>query len=241
MINTSTFAKLENSSGVSQRTAALTAGIGLILMFFPAIFANFLVISNTVVPGDAAATTANVMANEMQFRLGILSIMIVIILDVIVAWALYVFFKPVNRDLSLLAGWFRLIYAAVFSAALFNLVDALRLITIAEPLTSSIETQILLALNAYSDQWAFALILFGVHLLLLGYLAFKASFVPKILAILVLIAGFGYVFDSVVGILFPDAGIAIGMFTFIGEMLLAIWLVVKGIRVKVWSQPAIAA
>ena len=105
--------------------AAKVAGFGLLIMTVFAIYANFFVLESLIVPGDAAETTTNIMANELLFRMGICSLIIVIILDVVVAWALYVFLKPINKSLSLLAAWFRLVYAAIFGIALANLFGVL--------------------------------------------------------------------------------------------------------------------
>lgn len=232
--------KADSTADTSQRKAAIVAGLGLLLMMIPAIFSNYVVIQDLIVPGDAASTAANFLANEPQFRMSILGFTIVAILDVLVSWALYVFFRPVNKSLSLLTAWFRLVYTVILVVAVFNLLDALRLLTDVIHLTlfaaEEIHAQALLSLNAFNDEWAFALILFGVHLVLLGYLAFKSGYMSKILGILVIVAGLGYLIDSLSGLLFPNLGVAIGLFTFMGEILLAIWLLIKGLNVKVWEK-----
>lgn len=79
--------------------------------------------------GDAATTANNIMANELLFRSGIDSFMIVVILDVAVAWALYILLQPVNRNLAMLAAWFRLVYAAIFGIALHNFLSVLQLLS----------------------------------------------------------------------------------------------------------------
>ena len=86
----------------SLRKAAIVSGLGLLVMTIFAIFAQVFVLQGLIVEGDAAATASNIMANEMMFRFGILSFMIVIVCDVLVAWGLYVLLKPVNKNLSLL-------------------------------------------------------------------------------------------------------------------------------------------
>lgn len=230
------------TADTSQRNAAIVAGVGLLLMFVAAIFASF-VHDSMLVPGDAAATANNILANELQFRLAILSFLFVIVLDVLVAWGLYVFFRPVDRNLSLLAAWFRVVYAAVFLATILDLGNVLRLLHSADALavleTDQLQAQALLTLNAFSDGWDFGLAVFGLHLVVLGYLVFKADYIPKILAALVVICGFGYVFDSVTGFLFPNFGVTVSLFTFIGEMLLALWLVIKGVSIKQWEKLAL--
>lgn len=76
------------------------------------------------------------------------------------------------------------------------------------------------------------LVLFGGHLLLLGYLAYQSGFVPKLLAILIAIAGAGYVIDSFGSLLSGSYTVELSTFTFIGEALLIIWLLVKGRRLS---------
>jgi hypothetical protein len=114
---------------VSLRTAAIVAGLGLLVMAILAPFTNFYVFQNLIVPGDAKTTADNIMASGGLFRIGISCFLVVAILDIVVAWALYVLLKPVNRSLSLLAAWFRVVYAAVFTIALNNLIDALQLLS----------------------------------------------------------------------------------------------------------------
>lgn len=226
----------------SQRNAAIAAGAGLLIMTVAAIFARF-VYDSMLVPGDAAATANNILANELQFRLAIISFLFVIVLDVIVAWGLYVLLRPVNRNLSLLAAWFRLVYAAVFMVTLLDLGNALRILHSAGTLvvleTGQLQAQALLALSAFSDGWSFALAVFGLHLTVLGYLVFKAGFMPKILGALLIIAGLGYMFDSITGFIFPNFGVTVGQITFIGELLLALWLVIKSARAKNWEKLAL--
>ena len=109
------------STDISLRTAAVVAGLGLLMMAILAAFANFSVFQNLVVPGDAKTTADNIMASGGLFRIGICSFLVV-------AWALYVLLKPVNMSISLLAAWFRVVYAAIFAIALNNLFSALQLL-----------------------------------------------------------------------------------------------------------------
>ena len=94
----------------SQSKAALIAGYGLLIMTIVFILADSFAFKNLIVPGDAATTASNIIANDKLFRIAICCFTIVAILDVIVAWALYILLKPVNKSLSLLMAWFRLVY-----------------------------------------------------------------------------------------------------------------------------------
>lgn len=75
------------------------------------------------------------MANELLFRSGIASFMVVVILDVAVAWVLYILLQPVNKSLAMLAVWFRLVFAAIFGIALHNFLSVLQLLSGADYLT----------------------------------------------------------------------------------------------------------
>ena len=113
----------------SIRTASITAGVALLLMSAVAIFGNVVVVDGLVSEGDAAQTAADIMASEGLFRLGIASLVVVIALDVVVAWALYRVFSPVNKSLSLLAMALRLVYSGVFMVAVGHLLGAVRLLS----------------------------------------------------------------------------------------------------------------
>jgi len=227
---------------ISLRKAAIVAGLGLLIMILPAIFMNFFVLESLIVPGDAAETANNIMANELQFRIGICSFIIVIILDVLVAWALYVFLKPVNKSLSLLAAWFRLLYTAVFGFALLYLVTVLRLLSDADYLTvfgtDQLHAQVMLSLNAFSDGWAIGYVcFFSLHLFVLGYLVYKSGYIPRILGVLLIIGGFGYLIDTFALLLLPNYEAYEAIFTLLiiptalGEVLLALWLLIKGVKI----------
>jgi hypothetical protein len=219
---------------ISPRKAAIVAGLGLLIMTILAVIANFSVLQNLIVPEDATATASNILASTELFRIGICCLLIVAILDVVVAWALYIFLKPVNRSFSLLAAWFRVVYAAIFVTAMNNLLIVLQLLNDVDYLkvfeTNQLQAQVMLSLNAFTSGWNIGLAIFGLHLLLVGYLAFKSSYIPKLLGILLIIAGLGYLTDSLGKILIPNYDISITMFTFIGEAVLMLWLLWRGIK-----------
>jgi hypothetical protein len=227
---------------VSLRQAAKIAGFGLLIMTLPAIFTNFFVLQGLVVPGDAAQTATNIMANELLFRLGIGGFVIVIILDVVVAWGLYVFLKPVNRSVSLLAAWFRLLYAAVFGFVLLYLVIPVRLLSGADYLTAlgtdQLNAQALLSLNTFTDGWAIGYAcFFGLHLFFLGYLVLKSDYIPRILGVLLIISSLAYLIDNGARLVFPNyedyqavASMVVFLPAFIGEFTFMLWLLFRGGR-----------
>jgi hypothetical protein len=216
----------------SIRHASITAGVGMLLMSVLAGFGNFVALKGLVATGDAARTATNIMDSEALFRLGIVSLFLVIALDVVVAWGLYRVFSPVSTSLSMLAAAFRLVFAAVFLAAVGRLLGVLRLLGNDQYLSvfgpDQLHAQALLGINAFNDLWMVGLGLFGLHLILLGYLAYRSGYAPRLLGVLIAVAGLGYLVDSFGVVLSQGSWTAVGSFTFLGEFLLALWLVIRG-------------
>ncbi|MDD3246589.1 MAG: DUF4386 domain-containing protein [Methanosarcina sp.] len=220
----------------------MVAGVSYLIIFVLGIFANFFILQDLIVPEDAAATVNNIMANELQFRLGILGFIIMVIFDVVVAWALYVLLKPVNRSISLLAAWFRLVNATIFGIALYNLFSVLQLLGGANYLkvfeTGQLQAQMMLFLNAFNATWLIGLIFFGIHLFILGYLIFKSDYIPGILGFLLIVASLGYLIDSFANFLLPNYTDYETIFMLIvvvpgiiGELSFTLWLLLKGAKI----------
>jgi hypothetical protein len=229
--------KMINSANrISLRTAALIAGIGLLIMVFVAPFAELYVYPKLVVPGSAAETAQNIIANKTLFISAILGYLITFICDVLVAWALYVLLKPVNENLSLLTAWFRLVYTVIALVALLNLVTVLRLLNTSDTLTifpaDQFYAQIMLSINAFRSNWYFGLIFFGIHLGLLGYLVIRSNYIPRILGIFLIVAGSGYLLTNLKPFLFPNINLDLAEYTFYGELIFMLWLLIRGPRIQ---------
>jgi len=220
----------------SKRTFALVAGFGLLAMALLAPFAQFGVLQTLIVPADAAATTSNILGSAGLFRAAIAAFLIIATLDIVVAWGLYILLRPTNASLALLVAWLRVAYAAVFAYALVNLLDVAQLLqnTSATALSPvQVQAQVASSIASFNNGWDLALAIFGLHLVGLGALLFKAVDFPKVLGALVAVAGVGYLADSFGTILVPDYTLTISVFTFIGEALLIVWLfklAIKGSR-----------
>jgi hypothetical protein len=220
----------------SKRTFALVAAIGLLLMAILAPFAQFGVLASLIVPTDAAATTNNIAASLGLFGAAVAAFFVVAILDVVVAWGMYVLLRPVNKRAALLVAWLRVVYAAVFAYALLNLFDVAQLLNGASAATlqsDQLHTQVATSVTAFHNGWDLALAIFGLHLVGLGGLLFRSADFPRFLGGLVVLAGAGYLADSFGRILVPGYTLTISTFTFVGEALLIVWLfklAIKGSR-----------
>ena len=210
-------------TNVSPRTAAIIAGTGLLLMAILSPIAYLNIFQNLVQFDNPALTAQNILHSMGAFRTVILLLFAVALLDVLVAWALYIVLMPANKNLSALAAWLRVIYGIIFIFAISKLYVALQVIT-------ADGTQTMTLLKAFQSIWDKGLILFGFHLLVLGYLAFKSGYVPKWLGVFLLLAALGYIVDGFGKMLSPAYNLSIAQFTFIGEVFLIFWLLWMGIK-----------
>jgi len=228
-------ALLGSDADRSIRRASIIAGVGILLIAALAGFGKFVAVDGLVTPGDAVRTATDILASEGLFRLGVAALSVVVALDVVVAWALYRVFSPVSTGISLLASWFRLVYAGVLLVAVSHLVEVLRLLGDdqyrAAFNTDQLQAQALSGIHSFGEVLGAGLLLFGLHLLVVGCLAYRSGYVPRVIGVLLAVAGLGYVVDSVAAILFRGSWTDVSSFTFIGEFLLALWLVVRSSRV----------
>ncbi len=182
------------------RTAAIIAGVGYVVLFALGLFANFIVREGLIVTDDPGATAANIAESEGLFRLGMVGFLVIFFLDVIVAWALYIVFRKANRDLSLLAAWFRLVYTVFLGAAVIYFFQALQLLSEVDFLTvidsSQREALALVALDTFNSAWLIGLAAFGLHLVLLGGLVIQSRYAPRALGYVLIAAGLAYVADT---------------------------------------------
>ena len=97
--------------------------------------------------------------------------------------------------------------------------------------TGLLHSQALGHINSFTNVWDAALVLFGLNLFVLAYLANRSGYVPKLLCVLLAIAGFGYVFDTVVRVLVRGSSSDISAISGMGEFVFALWLLIRGRRI----------
>lgn len=197
--------------------------------------AEFVIFPDLLNYENAGITFNNIKENRSLFTIGIFLHLTTLICDIVVAWALYIFLRPVNKDFSLLIAFFRIVFAVITLAALLNLVSVLNLTQNLDYLTvfeDSLHSQLLLLIKNFNLQWSFAFIFFGIYLILLGILVYKAVYIPKIVGIFLILAGSGYLIDTLRSFFFPLIEMDYLMITFLGELVFMLWLLLKGWRVK---------
>ncbi|MBD2860662.1 DUF4386 domain-containing protein [Paenibacillus sp. IB182363] len=222
-----------------QHTSAIVAGVSLFIMSIAAAFSYGYVHTSLIVNDDALMTLTNIQQSGSRFAFGILGWLVIILTDLLVSWAFYVYLKPIHHEYSLLAGWLRLIYTAILAIAVSHLVVAGRIARAGtSPFNESINgmaSQSMLSIKAFESIWSLGLILFGLHLLAIGFIALSSRHIPKYVSIMIAIAGFSYVIVHVMDNFFPQLEpIASSLETLlsipmiIGELGFGIWLLIKG-------------
>lgn len=226
---------------VTPRRAAVIAGIGYVALFVLAVFANFVVIEGMVVSGDAAATVANIAAAPGTFRLGIAVFLLVAVIDVVVAWALLVLLREVAPDRSLLAAWLRVLHSVFLGVALASLYQADHLVSTVAGLPAAgagaTAAQVMLALDTFDAMWLVGLLFFGLHLVAVATLLVGPRVAPRILRVVLIVAGVAYVVDTLVQTVASDydaiAGVMLALVavpSVIGEAGLGLWLLARAGR-----------
>ena len=113
---------------ITCKKAALTAGCPLVTMAMVAGVGYNYAFSGFYRAGDIAGTLGNLkMGGYSLLKVAVAACTIILILDIIIAWALYEFFKNSSQSLSLLVAIFRLVYAAIPGGSIFYLLSALEL------------------------------------------------------------------------------------------------------------------
>jgi hypothetical protein len=227
-------APLENVNTTINR-ASTTAGVVLLFMAALSGFGYLFAVKGLVTPGNAVKTASKISAHESLFRFGFLSLFVVAALDAVVAWLLFRVFAPVNRRLSAVAAWGRTAYAAIFVVAVSQLTSVPGLLSPrgsgSSTATSQLRTQVLHRINSFNDIWNVGLILFGLYLIALAYLAYRSGFVPRLISVLLGMAGFAYLIDSFTALTIRATDTPLSTVSAAGEFVFALWLIIRGRRI----------
>src|SRR5947199_2990893 len=228
-----------------KRTARI-GGMLYLIIIVTGLFGEAFIRDKLIVSADATATANNIMASQLLWRIGIAADLIMHVCDVPLMLIFYVLLRPVNRNLALLAVLFNLVQTAVLVANKLNLLAALFLLGSADYLKAFDPHQLhalsYLSVKLHDYGFGVGLIFFGCECVVVGYLIFQSGYLPKAIGILMQIAGLCYVTNSFAMLVAPKFANmifpAIMVPSFIGELSLCLWLLVKGVNVSKWKQRA---
>lgn len=190
------------------------------------VFGIIYVPSTLIVPGSITTTISNIIENETLFRGSIISALVVQLVNVILPLILFRLFKHINKFMATLMVVFSLLAVPI---AFLNEINHL---VVLQLLDESKESQHLISvlLNLHEQGIIMAQVFWGLWLFPLGYLVYQSGYLPKFIGILLIIGSAGYVVDSFTLILLPQFKITFSEFTFLGEVIFPLWLLIKGIK-----------
>lgn len=240
----STSAAMAQKPGPSPRSLGRVAGVCQLLEAITATFGQVIVLGRLIVAGNAAATAANILGHQRLYWIGFSSSAIAVIFHLAWAFLMYDLLKPVNKRIAQFATLVILMGIAMQAVTALLYIAPLLVLQGGSSLSAFTTQQLQALATAFLKLGSYAFDIhvayFGLWCVLTGYLIFKSTFLPRILGILLAIAGFGwllYLAPPVAVPLFP----VIGVLSAIGEIPLELWLIVKSVNEQRWREQASAA
>lgn len=197
------------------RKWSIMSGVSLLVMAVAAGFAYGFVFTQFYVSNNPAQTLMNINANTPLFLSGAVVWCIILGTDLIVSYGFYTYLKPIDRTYAFSSGILRLLYSLFLAVGIVFLFAK-------NP-------------DMFLKFWSMGLFIIGFHLIATGLGTFKSTKVPRLLGVLLIIAGSGYALIHGLENFLPELAplasslesvLAIPMT--IGELSFGVWLLIKG-------------
>jgi hypothetical protein len=231
---------MERIAEASPRPMARITGVVYLLYFLTAV-SGVLFIRGIIVSGDPAATATHILAHERLFRLSVAVGLIATALYIAVTVLFYGLFKPVNKTVALLAAFFSLVgcsiqaVGSIFQVAPLAVLEGSPYLSVFK--VDQLQAVALMFIKLNVQATYISLVFFGLFNLLIGYLIFKSTFLPRILGVLMALSGLGwltFLSPSLANYLLAH----IEILGIIAEASLMLWLLAKGVNVERWKAQA---
>ncbi|HBK92126.1 MAG TPA: DUF4386 domain-containing protein [Parvularcula sp.] len=234
---------MDLSKQFSPRSSARLAGLIYLIVISGGGFAEAFVRQRLLAPGDAHATAAAIRANEPLMRLAFAADMIPLLLNMLLAAILYQLFKAVSERGALTAVFFVLASSAVQAAAMAFHFASLVVLGASPALSAfdaaQLEQLSYLFLRLHAHAYTIALLFFGGGALTIGFLLLGSKFMPRLLGLLMCLAGLCYLTNSMLYFVAPEfASIAILLPALLGEGGLTLWFLIVGVNAAAWRKQA---
>jgi len=232
----------QDHSTSTVRTARM-AGLAYLLQIPLGIFGVLYVPNALVVSGNLGMTASNILSHELLFRLSMVSAILCSLDTIVTAFLLYKLLKSVNRIQAISMLAFTVVVAPI--AMINELNHAAVLVLLKSPdyaaLFSVTQLQGLLSLflNLHTYGIQIVGIFWGLWLFPMGYLVFKSTFIPKVIGVLLIIGCLAYLVDFATFFTFPQFDMRLTQYTFLGEILMVLWLLIRGVNVERWKKHSV--
>ena len=226
-------------TGVSPQIYARIAGLLYLITIIAGIVAQMVISGRIIVDGDATATANNILAHKELFQLGFTIYLIEMACQIAQTALFYILLRPVNRNIALLALIFSLIGCTI--KTLSRLFYIAPLLVVGGPHylsvfnSAQLQALALLLLNVNDQAAGMALTFFGFSTLLHGYLIFKSTFMPRVLGVISMVGGLGWL-----TFIYPPLGnqlfLYILLIGLVGGVSQILWLLIRGVNVERWKE-----
>ena len=223
----------------AQRTAAKVVGFLYLFAMVLSIFGESFVRSRLIIPRDAVQTAANIAASEGLFRLSIVGDLLVYVCDIVLFWGLYVILKRINKNVTLLAVFFRLVETAILAVTTLTAFIALQLLSSADYLRAvdpgQLQALARVFLSVYGIGLSIGFVFLGLGSAVFSYVWLQSRYIPRALAAWGIFASLLLTIATLATMVFPilweRVGMAYMMPMGLYEVGLGLWLLIKGIQV----------
>lgn len=231
----------EKAKQASPRFKARMAGVFYVLTAATSVCGESFIPGRLVVQGNAAVTANNILTHQSLFQLAFAALLIAVVTSVVLTALFYQLFKPVSRSLSLTAAFVHLTGLAVLAFGSFFQLCPLIILRGGQYLSVFKQEQIqalgYMFLKLNIQAWNTFIVFFGFYCVIIGYLIFRSTFMPRIIGVLMGFAGLGYL-----TFLWPPLADYVSPYNLFpaaaGELSLMLWLLVKGVNVQRWQEQA---
>lgn len=223
----------------SPQVYARVAGLLYLIVIVAGIIAETVISGRIVVDGDAAATATNILTHRDLFQLGFTIYLIEMACQIAQTTLFYILLKPVSRNVALLALVFSLIGCTIKTLSRLFYIAPLLVLGGSDYLSTfnpgQLQALSLLLLNVNDQAAGIALVFFGFSTLLNGYLIFRSTFLPRVLGVLSMLGGAGWL-----SFIYLPLGNQLFLYVLpialLGSGLLIFWLVIKGVNLEKWEK-----
>jgi hypothetical protein len=236
---------LQSAGEPAPRSIARAAGFFWLMTVVASAFA-YAIAGNFYVPSDPAATAANVVGHESLYRLAFTANLIATACYLAATLLVYVLLRPVNRDISLLATFFSLIGCAIGAVSCLLFLAPLGILNNAQAsaafTSGQLQNQAVSFLRLSAQANDIGLVFFGLHVLCVGYLIRRSTFLPRFLGALLALTSLCYLTNSFATFLaLPFRSYLMPLVAaggLIGEGTLTFWLLIAGVNTRRWLEQA---
>ena len=212
-----------------KRLARIAGLLYLIVGIFGG-FALGYVSPSLYLPGNAAGTAANVLANPGLVRIGVMADLLQATVFVFLGMTLYLLLRHVKKNAATAMVIIVAIATTIMCLDKVFQFAALRVATDASYAAAfgaaGSNALVLLLLDIHYYGYLIAQIFFGLWLVPLGYLAYKSGMFPRALGVVLIAAGAFYLTEVLAAFLAPDLAKQIHPFLIIVPAVAEIWMVV---------------